>query len=972
MAGWFPLGVANAIATGWFTLKIGGGGFATGMDMQSDGTKLARTNTGGAGKWNGTAWTQFIDNTLPSAVWANFDTMGVQEVVAAPNLTSTLYMKFNGYMLKSTSGGASGSWVNKTAWTRDHDNSNGGPGTGSQGPQIAVDPANASTVLASNNNTNGTGGLYYSLDGGTTWNQVPISQVAQSDYQNRGFGYLAIAFDTTTTSGGATPGIYAIDAGGITSGATFANSSPTITAANKFSAGQPVQLSFSTVSQGVTFTNGSAVIASVNTFVAGEKVTLSVATTSTSIAFTNGSAAIAATNTFSVGEPVTFSVVGVGAALPTNFNTSTTYYVSATGLSGSNFEVSTTVGGGGSPVIAGSAGTGTPSVNAGTLPANFNTTTPYFVIATGLSGTQFELSLTSGGSAVLAGSAGSGSPSVNAGGLPTNFSTNTTYWVIATGLSSSAFQVSATTGGSAITAGSPAAGLQSYTTIGEVYHTSTGPTGTWSRLITSSSGGPSQCLHIMVDQSGNLWASDLSVWKYNGTSWTHSIASSGPGYFSVAVDPNNPLNVFAASLTGFLNVSIDGGANWTQTKNPSTVTATDIPWLAGTAQGFMTIGQIVFDPSGSAPFTLYAAAGTGVFKTVPPTTNIGTTTVNWNSQTAGQETLVANQIIAPPGGSVLPTVLVWDRSAFRITNKNAYSNSQTAFPSNAPIAGWNADYGTGAVSTLVMIDSPFGGGADDSGISTDGGQTWNQFSTTPSFAGTWPNGTIGAGSATQFMWLRGDGLGSPAAYTSDAGVTWGPVSGLPGAFNSGRLVADKFTANTFYFYQRSGTGPGVYKCTGASCSLVHSGTLDNGNGGVSWYSVPGQAGHIFFSSTFEKVIFSNDGGATWSSALSNGVNTFATITAIGFGATFPSQFYPSVYMVGLDAGGLYGVWRCTNFNPATGVGAWTRLGYDGVNATSAYPLGTFNIIQGIAGDQTTPQLVYLATNGNGAIYGYFN
>src|SRR4029077_21143366 len=140
------------------------------------------------------------------------------------------------------------------------------------------------------------------------------------------------------------------------------------------------------------------------------------------------------------------------------------------------------------------------------------------------------------------------------------------------------------------------------------YHSTNGGT-TWTSIVT---GGPTSALHIAVDAAGNLWAADLTIWKYNGTSWSHSYATNDQsGYFSVAVDPNNASHIFAVTLQGNLNVSLNTGSTWSgpaATGLPSpTVAATDIPWLATTAQGFMTIGQIAFDPA--APNHLYAAAG---------------------------------------------------------------------------------------------------------------------------------------------------------------------------------------------------------------------------------------------------------------------------------------------------------------------------------------------------------------------------
>jgi hypothetical protein len=81
-------------------------------------------------------------------------------------------------------------------------------------------------------------------------------------------------------------------------------------------------------------------------------------TASGTATFTNSSASISYTNTFVAGQKVYFTTNGT---LPTNFTASTIYYVISTGLSGSAFEVSATLGG--SAITAGSAGSGTQTVH---------------------------------------------------------------------------------------------------------------------------------------------------------------------------------------------------------------------------------------------------------------------------------------------------------------------------------------------------------------------------------------------------------------------------------------------------------------------------------------------------------------------------------------------------------------------------------------------------------------------------------
>lgn len=74
------------------------------------------------------------------------------------------------------------------------------------------------------------------------------------------------------------------------------------------------------------------------------------------LAFTAGSAAIARTNTFIANQGIMFKF---GSTLPPNLQADTPYWISATGLSSTGFQISSTKGG--TPIVAGGAGTYTNS-----------------------------------------------------------------------------------------------------------------------------------------------------------------------------------------------------------------------------------------------------------------------------------------------------------------------------------------------------------------------------------------------------------------------------------------------------------------------------------------------------------------------------------------------------------------------------------------------------------------------------------
>jgi hypothetical protein len=115
-------------------------------------------------------------------------------------------------------------------------------------------------------------------------------------------------------------------------------------------------------------------------------------------------------------------------------------------------------------------------------------------------------------------------------------------------------------------------------------------------------------------------------------------------------------------------------------------------------------------------------------------------------------------------------------------------------------------------------------GNEDSGYSTDGGQTWHVFSSMPAFAGNTIGGSIAASSPSDIVWAPADGY--QPYYTLNGGASWNPVN-LPGVtdwssydfayyLNKQTITADRVLSNTFYFYYVDSAGDnlsGVYKST---------------------------------------------------------------------------------------------------------------------------------------------------------------
>lgn len=193
---------------------------------------------------------------------------------------------------------------------------------------------------------------------------------------------------------------------------------------------------------------------------------------------------ISLTNTFAAGQPVQFDTTGT---LPAGLAQKTTYYVIAGGLSGSQFEVSATVGGSainttaltntfvnGNTTVTTSAAhnlvVGQIIQFAGTSVVGVSNATNYYILTTPLA-TTFTFSATADGSALTPGAvttqgtlAQNGSHFCSTvGALPTGIAAGTVYFVISAGLTTNAFEVSATSGGSAVNTSGTVTGSPIYT-----------------------------------------------------------------------------------------------------------------------------------------------------------------------------------------------------------------------------------------------------------------------------------------------------------------------------------------------------------------------------------------------------------------------------------------------------------------------------------------------------------------------------
>ena len=357
----------------------------------------------------------------------------------------------------------------------------------------------------------------------------------------------------------------------------------------------------------------------------------------------------------------------------------------------------------------------------------------------------------------------------------------------------------------------------------------------------------------------------------------------------------------------------------------------------------MSNGDMRFDPA--AANSLWFAEGIGVWYTNPPLQFVG---FNWNSRSAGIEQLVANTIVAPPGGR--PLLGSWDRPVFYVDNPDIYPSTHGPDNRTSIVMGWAIDYASNTPSFIVGLFNYWG--IEKSGYSTDAGRTWTPFAHYPP---TIANGKIGGGIAastpTNIVWVPSNNA-SPY-YTKDGGGTWTQIF-LPGVPTAGEngwgfayylrrhiVSADRVMPGNFYMYNylnglyRSGDG-------GANWALVHRGEIAPFSGfNARLQSVPGQAGHLFFTSGPQGSIGdkhpgaspfmrSTDGGATWTV-----VPNVLEARAFGFGKSLNN--YPAIYIAGW-VNRIYGIWRSDD-----NARSWIQIG--------DFPLGSLDDLTAIEGDK---------------------
>jgi len=159
---------AAEIAYTWKPLRIGAGGFVTGININPDSTRYIRTDTYGAYRWDEatSTWTQLVSATsMPAASVAPKEMRGTYSIQSAPTDSTLVYMVWWGQVYKSTNSG--GTWTHMTDFARQTDMDANGKGR-TWSKRIAINPTDGSRVLVGTTSD----GIYYTSDGGTNFTKA--------------------------------------------------------------------------------------------------------------------------------------------------------------------------------------------------------------------------------------------------------------------------------------------------------------------------------------------------------------------------------------------------------------------------------------------------------------------------------------------------------------------------------------------------------------------------------------------------------------------------------------------------------------------------------------------------------------------------------------------------------------------------------------------------------------------------------
>lgn len=359
----------------------------------------------------------------------------------------------------------------------------------------------------------------------------------------------------------------------------------------------------------------------------------------------------------------------------------------------------------------------------------------------------------------------------------------------------------------------------------------------------------------------------------------------------------------------------------------------------------------------------------------------GASVVNgcWVANNSSSNITLQGSIFVPgdtysTGGTVLSTLIEQSVAASTTSNVAIYGADGTpAYCTTNAGAAWSQVNTAGVpVATTTVTGGPYSSGTTTITIASATGVNFVNKWVVQLHSGRFLDETSSSLSGTTVTLHAavppGDSIDNGAGFYGGA-LLGGPPAAF---FRSHQIDVDQVTPNTFYYLNAAA---GLVKWTncGSTTVVATPGSpsfLSQSGFGDQLKSVPGQAGHLFYTAGPVGAAGANHpaGNTLWRTC--NGVNnTAGSVTmsqvpgffeplAVGLGSVAPGHTYPSIYVVGWYSPtntrntSTYGIWLSTDDanNGSTGACAtgntWTSIS-DGFPA--GFPNGS---ILDIAGDRS--------------------